>query len=56
MKTQNKSFEFKKSSVVELNNTMLLGVVGGTGTVGCFLCIRTSNGSAGTILEQLKQA
>ena len=53
MKIQNNQFEFKKESIVELNNAKLNTVVGGT---GCFLCIRTSNGSAGTILDQLNQA
>lgn len=57
MKTQKKLFEFKKNAIVELNDTKLEHVVGGTATVGeCFLCIRTSNGPGGTVLEQLKQA
>lgn len=57
MKTQNATFQFKKSTIVELNKDTLNTVVGGTLTVGgCFLCIRTSNGAGSIILEDLIQA
>ncbi|WP_156133150.1 hypothetical protein [Lacinutrix sp. Hel_I_90] len=57
MKTQNTRFQFKKSTIVELNKDTLSTVVGGTVTIGgCFLCIRTSNGPGSIILEDLTQA
>lgn len=58
MKTQNTNkLAFGKSSIIELQNSELAQVNGGTAIGGeCFLCIRTSNGPGATVLEDLKIA
>ena len=54
MKTQNTNkLQFSKTGLVDLNKSQLLNVNGGGDTRPCFLCIRTSNGPGGTILEDL---
>ena len=57
MKTQSKNrLDLKKTSLINLNDVKLLSVNGGGDTKPCFLCIRTSNGPGGTILEGLNIA
>lgn len=52
-KQTNKKLIFNKSVVTELQNEALGKINGGTGELGCFLCIRSSNGPGNmTIVEQ----
>ena len=60
MKTQKNKLQFGKSSITELQINELTTVKGGTISVGptkdCTLCINSSNGPGGTILQELNQA
>ena len=57
MKTQNtNTLKFNKTELINLNKNQLLSVNGGGDTKPCFLCIRTSNGPGGTILQDLMVA
>lgn len=57
MKTQNTVLHLKKSSITELQNSDLANVKGGNvTTLGCFLCINSSNGPGTEYLQdQFKQ-
>lgn len=59
MKTLNKASEltFSKNDLLELNKNELLSVKGGTGSVlslGCTLCINSSNGPGNDHLKDFK--
>jgi hypothetical protein len=60
MKTSKTKLAFEKSSIIELNDQKIKLIIGGTISVGptkdCTLCINSSNGPGGTIIQQLQQA
>ena len=60
MKTFKTELTFEKSSITELNDQKIKSIIGGTISIGptkdCTLCINSSNGPGGTVLQQLKQA
>ena len=60
MKTFKTELTFENSSSTELNDQKINSIIGGTISIGptkdCTLCINSSNGPGGTVLQQLKQA
>ncbi len=56
MKTQHNKLLFNKLSITELTEAQSKVIKGGTLTLGCTLCINSSNGPGGTVLQELKIA